>query len=293
MSAGNLWGGAEREQVEAVPLYPGIELFCLSLDVPFARQEARENTLQINYCRTGQSVWRLEAGGRIDLKPGNFSLHTMQSPAELSFPSGRYQGLSICIDLREASACPPEPLRDTGLFPDFLQKKFCPGGSAAFLTGNERTESIFSGFYDPPEGLELPCRRVRLLELLLHLAGMGFTQKNRLSEYQKEQIETVRAIHDQLLCHMDRRVTIEELSRRYLINPTTLKAVFKAVYGDSIAAHIKEHRMEQAAKLLRETDKSVAEIAAAVGYESQSKFSAAFRDVMRLLPTAYRSQFRR
>ena len=43
-----------------------------------------------------------------------------------------------------------------------------------------------------------------------------------------------------------------------------------------------------AAALLRETDMSVAEIAGQVGYESQSKFTAAFKEQFGLLPTAYR-----
>lgn len=103
-----------------------------------------------------------------------------------------------------------------------------------------------------------------------------------------EQVKIIREIHDDLAQHMDRRVTIEELARRYLINPTTLKTVFKEVYGSSLAAHMKEHRMERAAALLRETDLSVAEIAGQVGYESQSKFTAAFKEQFGQLPKEYR-----
>ena len=103
-----------------------------------------------------------------------------------------------------------------------------------------------------------------------------------------EQVKIIREIHDHLTEHMEQRVTIEELSHRYLINPTTLKTVFKEVYGNSLAAHMKEHRMEKAAALLRETDMSVAEIAGQVGYESQSKFAAAFKEQFGQLPTAYR-----
>ena len=103
-----------------------------------------------------------------------------------------------------------------------------------------------------------------------------------------EQVKIIREIHDHLTEHMEQRVTIEELARQYLINPTTLKTVFKEVYGSSLAAHMKEHRMEKAATLLRETDMSVAEIAGQVGYESQSKFTAAFKEQFGLLPTAYR-----
>ena len=103
-----------------------------------------------------------------------------------------------------------------------------------------------------------------------------------------EQVKIIREIHDHLTEHMEQRVTIEELAHRYLINPTTLKTVFKEVYGNSLAAHMKEHRMEKAAALLRETDLSVAEIAGQVGYESQSKFTAAFKEQFGQLPKEYR-----
>ena len=103
-----------------------------------------------------------------------------------------------------------------------------------------------------------------------------------------QQVQLIRQIHDYLLTHMEQRITIEELTHLYPINPTTLKTVFKEVYGNSLAAHMKEHRMEKAAALLRETDMSVAEIAGQVGYESQSKFTAAFKEQFGQLPTAYR-----
>ena len=105
-----------------------------------------------------------------------------------------------------------------------------------------------------------------------------------------EQLAAARGVHDLLTEDLSRRVTIEELSRRFLMNPSTLKEVFKAVYGQSIAAHIREHRMERAAELLRGTDESVTRIAAAVGYESASKFSTEFRKAYGRLPTEYRKR---
>ncbi len=54
---------------------------------------------------------------------------------------------------------------------------------------------------------------------------------------------------------------------------------------------MKEYRIRKAAQLLRETEDSIAEIAARVGYENQSKFTAAFKELMQTLPTAYRKQF--
>ncbi len=103
-----------------------------------------------------------------------------------------------------------------------------------------------------------------------------------------EQLETVRRVHELLTENLDRRYTIEELSRRFLINPSTLKESFKAVYGQSLAAHIREHRMELASGLLRDTGMSIAEIAERVGYENQSKFSAEFKKYTGKLPSEYR-----
>ena len=55
---------------------------------------------------------------------------------------------------------------------------------------------------------------------------------------------------------------------------------------------MKEARVREAMRLLRETDSSIADIAAAVGYESQGKFTKAFKDVAQALPTEYRRQHR-
>ena len=88
------------------------------------------------------------------------------------------------------------------------------------------------------------------------------------------------------------RFTIEELSRQYLINTSSLKEVFKAVYGLPIASYMKEYRIREAMRLLRETDESISSVAALVGYETQGKFTKAFRDVAQVLPSEYRKQCR-
>lgn len=108
-----------------------------------------------------------------------------------------------------------------------------------------------------------------------------------------EQEKTARKVHDYLLDNLEKRITIESLSKQFLINQTTLKDSFKAVYGCSIAAHIKEHRMEKAAELLTVTSKSIAEVAKEVGYASQSKFSSAFYEYYHSSPLEYRKNRRR
>ena len=263
-----------------IPLYPGINLCYLTFSTNSfsVHHKAMPHIIQINYCKAGQIVWEMKCGNRIYLNPGSFSLHTMKTCMDsvLTFPNDIYQGLSIYIDLQEVSSNPPELLNGSTIFETILPKKF---------TTND------APFFNQREELKLPYQKIKTLELLLYLSKTELTSTQRLFGYKTEQICVVREIHDQLTRHMEQRITIEELSKKYLINPTTLKTAFKSIYGTSIAAHIKEHRMEQAAKMLKETGKSIAEIARAVGYDSQSKFTAAFKTYFKVLPKEYRKKF--
>ena len=93
-----------------------------------------------------------------------------------------------------------------------------------------------------------------------------------------------------MVSDLQARPTIDDLSREYLFNTATLKNTFKGIYGQPIGTYMKEYRMKQAAVLLRQTQDTIAEIANKVGYENQSKFASAFRDVMKIAPVEYRNQ---
>ena len=103
-------------------------------------------------------------------------------------------------------------------------------------------------------------------------------------------VEVVREIHKKLTSNLQVRPTIEELSKEYLINTASLKDTFKGIYGQPIGAYMKEYRIKQAAVLLRQTQYTIAEVANQVGYENQSKFATAFRDVLKIAPAEYRKQ---
>ncbi len=100
--------------------------------------------------------------------------------------------------------------------------------------------------------------------------------------------ETVRNVHRYLTEHYAEHITIEELSRKFLINSTTLKTVFKQVYGTTIADHRNTHRMQQAAALLTGSVEEIARIAGAVGFDSPARFTTAFRQAYGMTPSEYR-----
>lgn len=71
--------------------------------------------------------------------------------------------------------------------------------------------------------------------------------------------------------------TTLELARRVGINVTTLQSNFKAAFGRTIFAHVREQRLMMARILLQEHRLSVAEAGRRVGFSRPSAFSAAYR----------------
>ncbi|WFU31753.1 AraC family transcriptional regulator [Bradyrhizobium brasilense] len=67
---------------------------------------------------------------------------------------------------------------------------------------------------------------------------------------------------------------------------------FKESTGLSPHAWLRQHRLEQAMNMLRDTDASVVSIAAALGYSSQTAFAAAFRKLTGETPSDWRRRLR-
>lgn len=108
------------------------------------------------------------------------------------------------------------------------------------------------------------------------------------SQAYDSQTQVINEIHAFLIDNLKKRYTIEALSSKFHINQTTLKTSFKIMFGQPIAAYMKEYRIKQAKELLGHSDMPISQIAYEVGYENQSKFTAAFKDVTGMLPKDYR-----
>ena len=110
--------------------------------------------------------------------------------------------------------------------------------------------------------------------------------------FYKGQVEKIKAIHDLITANLQEHYTMDELAERFQISLTGMKTCFKEIFGDSMYSYLRRYRMNVAATMLRQdSQKGIAEIAGAVGYESPSKFATAFRQVIGQTPMEYRKSF--
>lgn len=95
---------------------------------------------------------------------------------------------------------------------------------------------------------------------------------------------------------MDRRfaepLDIPALARTALTSEAHFIRSFKREFGETPHSYLQRRRIEHASDLLRETDRTVTEIALDVGFQSISWFTTAFKEVMGETPTGYRDRLR-
>ena len=274
-------------------VYPGIQLIYNDFEAAGCKWDSAVDSdiLEINHCREGREGSRLLSGTCLYLGEGDLSIHTMDNCApEMSFPLRHYRGITVALNLTFVSEHPPEILAETGIDISAFKEKFCSNGSCFIMRAKNEIEHIFSELYSVPDRLQRPYFKLKVQELLLFLSMVDVAEEKQREYYTSPQVEIVKQIHKRLISDLQERPTIEELAKEFLINTATLKNTFKGIYGQPIGTYMKEYRIKQAASLLRQTQATIAEIANKVGYENQSKFAAAFQNIMRITPAEYRKQ---
>jgi AraC family transcriptional regulator len=92
--------------------------------------------------------------------------------------------------------------------------------------------------------------------------------------------------------HLEEPVSLTTLAAVAQMSPTHFAHLFKHATGLAPHQYVLRCRMEQAKRLLAETDLSLLDIVAQVGCADHSHFTALFRKHVAMTPKAYRSHAR-
>ncbi|HEX5469042.1 MAG TPA: helix-turn-helix transcriptional regulator [Gaiellaceae bacterium] len=82
---------------------------------------------------------------------------------------------------------------------------------------------------------------------------------------------------------------VPELARAARLSPAHFSREFRRAFGKTPHQYLLARRLERAAELLRNTDRSVADICFRVGLSSVGSFTTSFGRAFGLSPTAYRA----
>jgi AraC family transcriptional regulator len=140
----------------------------------------------------------------------------------------------------------------------------------------------------------------RLRDILDAFADLAATVRSEQERIQAAGASTRAELHRRIL--MGRAVLDDTIERSFdldgvaaeaCLSPHHFHRTFSAALGEAPYAYVARRRIERARRLLEESDMPVADVCAAVGYESLASFTTRFRRMVGTPPAAYRARFRK
>lgn len=123
---------------------------------------------------------------------------------------------------------------------------------------------------------KLYCQ-AKVLEYLAALVHHMCANTKPAPERNQKSKQRIRAIHDQLVNCEGKLPTLDELSAQYGCSARLLNEEFALEFGQSIYNFVMSHRLTQAHAALQQTDISIKQLAAKLGYAHVSNFTIAFK----------------
>lgn len=134
--------------------------------------------------------------------------------------------------------------------------------------------------------------RAHFLVVLHHLAR-HFQAAERLKELftrQQPRLGRLQKVFEHIAERHAERISLPDMARKAGLSRAQFYRMFKQAAGMTLVDYLTQVRLTHAARLLQETDYSIAEIASAVGFADQSYFDRRFRRHFGRTPRHYRKR---
>ncbi len=123
----------------------------------------------------------------------------------------------------------------------------------------------------------------KLLELI-HLTA-NLKQKNKEAfSLNNQDIECIHKAKEILLSDIQNPPSLNELAHKSALNTYKLKVGFKYIFGNTVYGFLKEYRLNEAKKLLKNNNIDINEATKLVGYKNQGHFSKIFKEYFGINP---------
>ena len=135
---------------------------------------------------------------------------------------------------------------------------------------------------------ELPCHDEETIASIMHIAVMltkYILLENMIRPRTNNAAEAVAAFVE---AHLPEKLTARRIARHVHLSESGIYKAIHAAFGCTLGEFITARRLERSLPLLRESDLSIEEIAAAVGFSSAAYYSRCFKRQKGLSPLQYR-----
>ena len=144
---------------------------------------------------------------------------------------------------------------------------------------------------DMSDGLSQFYMQIKVQELL-YLLFQKLSKRESLPHQTINSADVARLLHirNEIISDLSTPPVLSELAQIAAMSETKLKQLFKQAFGDTIYNYFQRARMEEAAFLLKQGRRSVAEVGYELGFTNLSHFSRLFEKHYGSTPKRYSSQ---
>lgn len=293
--------GEEHAEVYLLQLFPGVILGINYVNIHRitgnVKDAAAMEALRINYCFEGRCEVKLVDGRYVYVHNNALCIEDHEPQYNFHYPLGFYKGLQIFIDKSLRFKQQPEPLALFGVNLKTLLDTYCNTNQTFIQIASEQFDEkaleLMAVWENESLTYEQKVQKIRFLlcylfYYLIYQEAVNPEKSYNACTLSHSQYMIALDCEHKIMQDLSRKITVEALAAHYKVSPSSLKNYFSGVYGCSISEYTQSMRMKQAKQLLETTDLSVMHIAASVGYENQSKFSAVFKKHIGYAPLEYK-----
>lgn len=249
-------------------------------------------SIEMDYCISGRCEFNFLNHKVFYMGTGDFvAALSNDEQHEHNFPLGNYKGISITTSPKNLDDFLKTIFPHTSITSNLLVNKMRQYGKYKYmiLSDNSSIQKIMKEIILPDNIFWREKTILKFAELTLLLINHDIEAGKVKEKYFDRQLtDKVKMIKNEVTKNTEVYVKIEQIAEKYDISSRTFSECFKEIYGKTYYAFIKEYRIKKAADMLKNTDKTIANIAITVGYQNASKFSKAFSDIMGVTPIHFR-----
>ncbi len=116
----------------------------------------------------------------------------------------------------------------------------------------------------------------------------GFSRQ--IERIQSGTADSMAEVVEYLHTHVAEQISTPDLAEMAGLSTSHFERRFRLAFGVSPRQYLIRVRVENASRLLRETDRTITDVAHACGFYDHAHFSRSFQRIMNMSPTSYRKR---
>jgi AraC-like DNA-binding protein len=255
--------------------------------------EETRDVIKIHYCISGRCECLYKKNRIVYIGARDFIASKIRESYDMHhFPFGRYIGYSIEMTGDRLNQLLESMFPNSTIRSELVIDRINQAGPFLMASNNAKIHDIFMNLMQTRGGFEKEWALIKLGELILYLLSDDLSSSDFEGKYfSQELINKIKHIKTCVTSDLEYYMKIDEIATKYGISSKGFTECFKAVYGKTYYAFIKEFRIQKSAEILRSKPCKISEVGMAVGYQNASKFSKAFFDIMGVSPLNYKKNF--